>query len=188
MAGAEWARAYAEARLRTLGRRWAHTVAVANRAEVAVAVLPEAERDVAVAAAYVHDIGYAEGIATTGFHHLDGARHLRELGEQRLANLVAYHSAGCWEGQIRGLADELTEFDEELSLTADVLTYCDVLTGPSGQPMELRARIDDVERRYGADHPVTQSLKMGLPVLASRIEGVDRRLAALASEIAPIRR
>ncbi len=30
-----------------------------------------------VAAAYLHDIGYAPELAITGFHPLDGARHLR---------------------------------------------------------------------------------------------------------------
>jgi HD superfamily phosphodiesterase len=45
-----------------------------------------------MAAAYLHDIGYVPTLARTRFHPLDGARHLRELGEERLVGLVAYHS------------------------------------------------------------------------------------------------
>ncbi len=67
------ARALAEARLQALGRRWTHTVAVAERAEAASVVLPVRERAVVVEAGYVHDLAHAEGVAATGFHHLDGA-------------------------------------------------------------------------------------------------------------------
>lgn len=180
MAAAE-ARALAESRLRSLGRRWAHTVAVAERAEKAAVVLPKDDRDVVVAAAFVHDLGYAEGIASTGFHHLDGARYLRALGEDRLASLVAYHSAGRWEADARGLAQELAEFEEERSLTADVLAYSDLLTGPDGTVMGLSERIEEVESRYGPDHPVTRSLRLGQADLTARLAAVDTLLAEAES-------
>jgi hypothetical protein len=178
------ARALAEARLRPLGRRWTHTVAVAERAEVAGKVLTVDERAVVVSAAFVHDLGYAEGIADSGFHHLDGARFLRDLGEDRLAGLVAFHSAGRWEAEARGVTPELAEFEDERSLTADVLAYADLLTGPDGTSMELAARIGEVERRYGAEHPVTRSLRAGQPDLAARLGHVQ----ALLAEEAGLRR
>jgi hypothetical protein len=37
-------------------------------------------REVLVAAAWVHDIGYAPELLATGFHPLDGARYLTGLG------------------------------------------------------------------------------------------------------------
>lgn len=178
------ARALAEARLRPLGRRWAHTMAVAERAESAATVLTEDEHAVVVAAAFVHDLGYAEGIAGTGFHHLDGARFLRDLGEDRLAGLVAFHSAGRWEAEARGLTRELAEFDDERSLTADVLAHADLLTGPDGTPLGLAARIEEVERRYGSEHPVTRSLRAGQADLAARLGHVQ----ALLAEEAGLRR
>lgn len=174
----------AERLLQPLGRRWTHTSAVAARAESAASVLPDSERDVVIAAAFVHDLGYAEGIAGSGFHHLDGARFLRDLGEDRLAGLVAFHSAGRWEAEARGLTRELVEFDDERSLTADVLAYADLLTGPDGTPTGLAARIEEVERRYGSEHPVTRSLRAGQPDLAARLGHVQ----ALLAEEAGLRR
>ena len=55
-----------------------------------------------VAAAWLHDIGYAPTLAATVFHPLDGARHLRALGHERLARLVAYHSSARWEAEALG--------------------------------------------------------------------------------------
>jgi HD superfamily phosphodiesterase len=43
-----------------------------------------------LAAALLHDVGYAPDIAHTGFHPLDGAWYLREVGApDRLTALVA---------------------------------------------------------------------------------------------------
>ncbi len=51
----------AEALLEPLGNRWAHVQAVAEQAgRIAPAVLPADERDTLVAAAWLHDIGYAQ--------------------------------------------------------------------------------------------------------------------------------
>lgn len=174
------ARELAEARLRPLGRRWPHTVAVAERAEEASAVLAENERSTVVVAALVHDLGYADGIAVTGFHHLDGARFLDSLGEHRLARLVAYHSAGRWEAEVRGLTLELEAFGEERSLTADVLAYADLLTSPDGTAVGLPERVDEVERRYGAEHPVSRSLRAGEDELVTRLAWVEELLKGQA--------
>ncbi len=38
-----------------------------------------------VVAAYLHDIGYAPSLAIEGFHPLDGARFVREQGDDRVA-------------------------------------------------------------------------------------------------------
>lgn len=47
-----------------------------------------------LAAATLHDVGYAPRLAATGFHPLDGARFLRDEhgAEERLVRLVANHS------------------------------------------------------------------------------------------------
>ncbi|MFI9342362.1 HD domain-containing protein [Streptomyces sp. NPDC052773] len=70
----------AESLLPPLGNRWLHTQAVAARAREASAAVSEADRDLLVAAAWLHDIGYAPELRDTGFHPLDGARHLESLG------------------------------------------------------------------------------------------------------------
>ena len=55
----------------------AHVQAVAARARSLAAVLG-ADADLLEAAAWLHDIGYAPGLAVTGLNALDGARYLRD--------------------------------------------------------------------------------------------------------------
>ncbi|WP_246235943.1 HD domain-containing protein [Streptomyces boluensis] len=58
----------AEPLLPPLGNLWLHTHAVAARAQEASPAVPEGERDLLVAAAWLHDIGYAPELKKTGFH------------------------------------------------------------------------------------------------------------------------
>ncbi|HET6909099.1 MAG TPA: HD domain-containing protein [Mycobacteriales bacterium] len=141
-----------------LPARLRHVEAVAQRARAVAARVAAEEAEVAVAAAWLHDIGYASELALTGFHHLDGARYLRSLGENRLAGLVAYHGAASEEAQLRGLAEELGEFEDEASPVAHVVTYADVTTAGDGSEVTLVDRIADVRRRYGDEHVVTDAL------------------------------
>ena len=61
-----------------LPRRWMHVRSVARRARWVAARL-SLSADL-VAAAWLHDIGYAPELVETGFHPLDGARYLRRVG------------------------------------------------------------------------------------------------------------
>jgi len=135
-------------------------------------LVPE-DREVLVAAAYLHDIGYAPEVAVTGFHPLDGARHLRALGHCRLAGLVAHHTGARHEARLRGLQEELTEFEDEASLVTVALAYCDLTTGPSGEWMTPEQRLLDVEVRYGEDSPVTRGLRTGWPELMNTVGQVE---------------
>jgi HD superfamily phosphodiesterase len=75
---ASWAQQFAQALLQQpLPRRWAHVQGVAARARSLGPVLGT-EADLLEAAAWLHDIGYAPGLARTGLHALDGARYLRD--------------------------------------------------------------------------------------------------------------
>ena len=75
-----------------LPRRWQHSVGVARQAD-RLAASGGFEGDLLVGAAWLHDIGYSSQLVDTGFHPIDGARHLRRLGaDERLVNLVAHHS------------------------------------------------------------------------------------------------
>ena len=131
---------------------------VAERARRVGTVLDEAEREVLAAGAYLHDIGYAPALVATGFHPVDGARHLRELGHERLAGLVAYHSGARFSAELQGLTDELAEFEDERSAVTRLLCYCDMTTGPQGESFTLEERLAEVERRYGPEHIVTRAL------------------------------
>src|SRR5689334_25333175 len=75
---ASWAEQLARALLQEpLPCRWAHSQGVAARARGLAPVLG-ADADLLMAAAWLHDIGYAPGLAVTGLHALDGARYLRD--------------------------------------------------------------------------------------------------------------
>ena len=69
----------AEQRLGGMGDRWRHTQAVAVRARSAGAAVEPHDRDLVVAAGWLHDIGYADSVADTGLHPLDGAEYLLSL-------------------------------------------------------------------------------------------------------------
>ncbi|MEV8550368.1 HDIG domain-containing metalloprotein [Streptomyces glaucescens] len=109
--------ALVEALLPQLGNRWLHTQAVAARAQEAAAAVPKADRDLLVAAAWLHDVGYASEVRDTGIHRLAGARHLEVLGAPaRLVRLVAHHSEAVYEAEQRGLSAELAVYEREGSM------------------------------------------------------------------------
>lgn len=91
-----------------LPRRWAHIQGVATRATGLRSALGRGT-DLLVAAAMLHDVGYAPRLAVTGFHPLDGARFLRDEhdADERLTRLVANHSFALLEAEERGLRDVL---------------------------------------------------------------------------------
>ena len=104
-----------------------------------------------VAAAWLHDIGYAPGLVQTGFHPLDGARFLRRAGvDGPVVSLVAYHSCARVEADVRGLGAELAaEFTPAGPLLTDALLYCDMTTGPDGDHVRPADRLAEIRGRYG---------------------------------------
>lgn len=168
-----WAENHAGGLLSPGGRRWRHARAVADKArQLTIGLAPE-DTDVLVAAAYLHDVGYAPELTLTGFHPLDGARHLRGLGHVRLAGLVAHHTQGWHEAKLRGLQAALAEYDDEDSLVSAALAYCDLTTGPRGQGMTPAQRLLDVEARYGKVSPVTGGLRAAWPELMGAVREVE---------------
>jgi HD superfamily phosphodiesterase len=97
-----WAKLQAERLMAPLGDRWVHVQAVADKARRVAAILPAEERDLLVAAASLHDVGYAPSLNRLGFHAVDGARFLRSDGQERLAHLVAHHSGARFEAGDQG--------------------------------------------------------------------------------------
>jgi hypothetical protein len=172
-----WAARQAEDRLSSLESRWSHTQGVAARAQALAVMVPEDDRHVLVAAAYLHDIGYATDLAHSGFHPLDGARWLRAQGQERPACLVAHHSGARFEAAVRGLTDELDVFPEERSLTADALSYCDLTTDPDGWPVTPGSRLASIDARYGADSEVARGRQGAARELAELIARVEDWLA-----------
>jgi HD domain len=161
-------------------RRWHHVHGVGSKAEG----LPKAlfsedsrDRDVLIAAGYIHDIGYASGLKRTGLHQLDGARFIRKLGDQRLACLVAHHSESRFEVEIRGHREELSEYPREDTAVYDALVYCDLTTGPDGQQMAFENRINEVYERYG-EGDVSRALRMAEPYLKAAVDRISQAINA----------
>jgi hypothetical protein len=142
---------------------------------IARAFAPE-DRPYLIAAAYLHDIGYAPALAKTGFHAIDGARYLRSLGHERLARLTAHHSEARFEARLRGLDHELAEFPREPSAVADALTWCDMTIGSAGEAMTLHERTLDIATRYGEDHTATRALPWSMSYLSLALARTERRL------------
>jgi putative nucleotidyltransferase with HDIG domain len=171
-----WAKVQVEWLMAPLGNRWAHVQAVARQAGQLAAVLSAEDGDVLVAAALLHDIGYAPSLNRLGFHPVDGAHFLRGHGQERLACLVAHHSGARFEAEERGLVDELAAFPVEEGPVMDALTFADMTTGPAGQPMTLDQRVDEILRRYPPGDPVHRAIVRAQPLLHAAVERTRRRL------------
>src|SRR2546423_7908743 len=179
-----WARGLAAASLAgSLPGRWAHVGAVAGKAENLRLVVGE-DGDLLVAAAWLHDIGYAPSIADTGFHPLDGARFLRDLAaDGRLCGLVAHHSGARYEARLRDLGRELTEFRDERSLVRDCLWSCDMTIGPAGKPVTFDERLAEIRQRYGSDHVVPLAITAAAAEIQAAIGRVSDRVSRLGLRV-----
>ena len=160
----------------TLPGRWCHVQAVGRQAErIGDRVVGE-DAATSAAAAWLHDVGYAPAVVDTGFHPLDGARWLRRVGvDERIAALVAHHSVRRLRprSEARGCCGRSSSED---SATADALWYCDMTTGPDGQPVGVEERIAEIMSRYGRDNPVTRSIVRAEPVIVGAVRRTERRL------------
>jgi hypothetical protein len=177
---ASWAEPLARAlHQQSLPRRWAHVQGVAARARSLAPVLG-ADADLLEAAAWLHDIGYAPGLADTGLHALDGARYLRDTHHAgaMLCRLVAHHSCAIIEAEERGLADALSlEFEPAPHALSSVLTYCDITTSPDGEHVSAERRLAEIQQRYGPGHLVSRSIQRATPMILRAVEQVQDRAA-----------
>src|SRR5688572_30067735 len=108
-----------------LGRRWDHVRTVGQLADALVAA-DRISADVAVAA-WLHDVGYAEELSTTGLHALDGAAFLEAEGlPSNVVSLVAHHTGACFEAEERGLRAELAAMPAPAEDDLDTLTLLDL--------------------------------------------------------------
>ena len=157
-----------------LPRRWAHVQGVASRVRSLAPGLG-ADADLLEAAAWLHDIGYAPSLATTGMHALDGARYLRDAQHAHgmLCRLVAHHSCAIIEAEERGLADALgLEFEPAPQALSSALTYCDMTTSPDGEPVPVGEPGDSPRymHRYGPGHLVSRSIRRATPMILRAVE------------------
>lgn len=160
----EHSRELAESHLSALGDRWRHVRAAGRRAEEL------RDRglidDDMVSAAWLHDIGYAAELATTGFHPLDGAIYLKRAGApERIVGLVASHTGARQEADERGLLAEWSELPRPNRSDLDVLTLIDTVTSPTGEPVRPSQRVNEILSRYEEDDEVHRAVKRSGPGL-----------------------
>lgn len=176
------ARSVAAARLAELPSRLAHVGGVAAVAVDVAAALAVDESDMVVAAAWLHDVGYARSIRRTGFHPVDGAEFVRAAGfAQSVVSLVAYHSGSVIEAEERGLTAELAAFPAPPAGLLDVVTYADMTTGPNGEGMDVQQRLAEILVRYPPDDVVHRAITRSAPELMAAVGRVQRRLATAGS-------
>jgi putative nucleotidyltransferase with HDIG domain len=160
--------------------RWRHTAGVARRAAELARSLP-VDGEVLVAAAWLHDIGYAEATRSTGFHPLDGAMYLTERRwPVRIVGLVAQHSGAEFVAAARGLADALAAYPDDGGLLSDALTYADQTVGPSGERMTPEQRRREMLRRRGPKSWNARVDGVRAPHLRAVADRVERCLAESA--------
>lgn len=162
-----------------LPRRWAHVQGVARQAERVAAVL--GEPGTLIAAAWLHDVGYAPEVVDTGFHPLDGARYLRRLGlDEDVVSLVAHHTCALAEAAERGLDGVLAaEFAVGDPVLQDALCFADMTTSPDGELVDASDRLAEIQARYGPGDVVTRFVgRAGPEILASVARTMERMAAA----------
>jgi hypothetical protein len=171
--------------------RLAHSQGVARRAQLLTLTVEPHQAGLLVAAAWLHDIGYAPGLRDTDFHPLDGARHLRAIGwPPAICNLVAHHSGARFVARVRKLDRELDAYPFSEDAVSDALTTADQTTGMHGEAMLPEARMRDMLERHGPDsanalaHPQREPyLRAAAGRVTGRLDsiGVHTELAAIAA-------
>lgn len=164
-----------------LPRRWAHTCGVAARAELLAAIVGD-EADALREAAILHDIGYSPALALTGFHPLDGARHLRAIGtfDELVVRLVANHSFALVEAEERRLHEVLQAEFPRLGdqLMTDALVYCDMTTSPGGTLVTPGSRLKEIRQCYGLDSVVGRFIRRVEPAIHRSVARITAQATA----------
>jgi hypothetical protein len=133
-------------------------------------------------AAWLHDVGYAEALCVSGFHSLDGARFLRDLGApEPLVALVARHTGAEFEADERGLSVELAGMPTADPDDLDVLTLVDLVVGPDGALTTPAARLKEIAARYPEGDVVHRAVSRSSPQLLAAADRARARLG-LADE------
>lgn len=161
-------------------KRLQHIVGVAARAQaLAITVVPSAV-DTLVAAAWLHDIGYAPALRRTDFHPLDGALFLRREGwPKAVCDLVAHHSGSRFVARILDLDAQLSEFEFIEDPLSDTLTAADNTAGPDGSMVGLTERLHEKSLRHAADSPGARANPERDDYIRAAAARVTQRLADL---------
>ena len=158
-----------------LGRRWQHVQSVGRLADTLAS--HQLIADYLAAAAWLHDIGYAEELVSTGLHPLDGARFLAAEGAPKdVVALVGRHTGAEFEAEARGLSAEMDQVPEPDPDDLDTLTFLDLVTAPDGSSTDPETRVMEILSRYSDSHPVHLAVSRSRPELLAAAERARTRL------------
>ena len=160
--------------------RLVHSQGVARRAQFLSLTVEPHQARLLVAAAWLHDIGYAPRLRDTGFHPLDGARHLRAIGwPPAICSLVAHHSGARFVARVRKLDRELDAYRFSEDAVSDALTVADQTTGMHGETMLPEERMREMLERHGPDSANALAHPQREPYLRAAAGRVTRRLDSI---------
>jgi putative nucleotidyltransferase with HDIG domain len=167
--------------LRTVGTRFAHTRMVASQATIVCDQLDEPWKSALVPAAWLHDIGYSQELARTGFHPLDGARYLRDGGwPPEVCRLVAWHTGAGVEADLRRLRAPLDdEFEPPVPRAAAAMAWADLTSSPSGELCSPQERLDEILHRYPPGSLVYRAVSVSRAQLLAAANEVDTMVGRL---------
>ena len=156
-------------------QRRAHDLAVGELcARVAhAAKIDERTLATAVAAAYLHDVGYAASLKQTGFHPLDGARYLRSRGWDVPARLVAHHSQAHLQADILGLS--LADFPSVGGILQDLVDYADLRAGSDGKLVSVEERLRGIAKRHDPSSAPSRALDRRRPLVEALVRRIEDR-------------
>jgi hypothetical protein len=162
------------------GRRRRHTQAVAARAAEAAHLFDDSTADVLIAAAWLHDIGYAPKLHRHDFHPVDGAEHVEaQLCSPEVAGLIAHQSGARFVAEVRGLTPLMAPFGDSTYWTsplADALTWADQTTEPDGQRTTVEERLREMLIRHGPGSPNARSNHDRAPAIIAAAAATEARL------------
>ncbi|RAL26726.1 HD domain-containing protein [Thermoflavimicrobium daqui] len=135
-------------------------------------------------ACYLHDIGYSPNFIKYDFHPLDGAIFASKKGFLKpVVASILFHS--CAFEMVKKTRNDLIELyeinytllDQLDLLFIDLVTFCDLHTSSTGQPITFQDRVQDVLDRYGPHHEVSKLMLANRPYYEMTIRNVNRILS-----------
>lgn len=165
--------------LREVPERLAHSAGVAHVVEATATRLGLPERDLLVAAAWLHDTGYSRAAARRGMHALDGAVRAQAAGLPALVvSLIAHHSCSVLEARRAGLLEALQRFAAPPQALMDVLDHADASVSKQGLPRAVGIRLREAVHRHQGDRIRYEALLLAVPARERAVARIAGRLAA----------
>jgi hypothetical protein len=93
-------------------------------------------------------------------------------------SLVAFHTGAEYEAEERGLAAELATVPRPEQDQLDALILCDLTVSPTGEPVTVSSRLDEIVARYPAGDPVHRAVLRSRRYLEACCERAQMVLSA----------